>query len=153
MSDNYKNSSRGIKLYNFINQLESLQLGASFPTFTYNDKNSKPYKLSELKGKKGTLIIFWASWCGPCRKEIPFLKDFYNKKNSELEFISISIDDNKNDWAKVLNLERMPWKQLVVSNEQEKEAMPILGNTRTWTAQSNEAQLAEPQSEDDDLPF
>lgn len=37
--------------------------------------------------------------------------------------------------------------------EQEKEAMPILGNTRTWTPQSNEPQLAEPQSEDDDLPF
>lgn len=77
------------------------------------------------KNYKKHLIVFWASWCGPCRKEIPFLKDFYNKKNSELEFISISIDDNKNDWAKVLNLERMPWKQLVVSNEQEKEAMQL----------------------------
>ena len=38
-------------------------------------------------------------------------------------------------------------------SDEEKQSMPILGNSRTWSSQSNEAQLAQPQDEDDDLPF
>lgn len=56
--------------------------------------NSKKSDILDKKFDKH-LIIFWASWCGPCREEIPMLKKIYSSKNPNTEFISISIDDDK----------------------------------------------------------
>jgi thiol-disulfide isomerase/thioredoxin len=68
------------------------------------------------------LLVFWASWCGPCRKEIPDLKTIYAKyKAKGLAITSISIDANKNDWATALAQEQMPWKQFVVDESAEPE--------------------------------
>ncbi|MCS3868153.1 thiol-disulfide isomerase/thioredoxin [Chryseobacterium ginsenosidimutans] len=94
----------------------------------YNQKRIRNDKiplsqLEDIKGKKSEifdknydkhLIIFWASWCGPCRKEIPLLKTMNKKLNSTTEFISISIDDDKNAWKNAVNKEQMSWKQFIL---------------------------------------
>jgi len=94
----------------------------------YNQKRIRTDKvpLSELEDVKGKrseifdknydkhLIIFWASWCLPCRQEIPLLKTMNNKVNSNIEFISISIDDDKNAWKNAVNEEQMSWKQFIL---------------------------------------
>jgi peroxiredoxin len=83
------------------------------PDFTLNDVLGKQTKLSDYKGKY-VLLDFWASWCGPCRKEIPFLKAAYEKYNSRnFVILSVSIDTEAEKWRKALSDEKMPWNQLL----------------------------------------
>ncbi|GAA5094402.1 hypothetical protein GCM10023210_26010 [Chryseobacterium ginsengisoli] len=80
------------------------------------DTNGKKSKILDSKYEKH-LVVFWASWYGPCREEIPLLKKIYNDKNKSLEFISISIDSDKNAWKKTLNEEKMNWKQFIINEK------------------------------------
>ena len=89
------------------------------------DKNGLKKEILNKKYKKH-LIVFWASWCGPCRQEIPMLKKLYGLYENDIEFISISTDTDKALWQKALKEENMKWKQLIVSNDiSENEALQI----------------------------
>ncbi len=85
--------------------------GKQAPDFTVTDSQGKTLTLQELiKGKKYTLIDFWASWCGPCRREIPNLKALYKEFATKgLEIISISIDKDNAAWQKAFQEEQFPW--------------------------------------------
>lgn len=85
--------------------------GTVVPDFKVKDKTGKEVSLSELRqGKKYVLIDFWASWCNPCRKEIPNLKKLYAQYNDKgFEIVSISIDQKKADWEKALKEEGLIW--------------------------------------------
>ena len=85
--------------------------GMPAPDITFQNEKGKTLHLDKLKGKI-TLIDFWASWCGPCRKEIPHVKKYYEEyKNKGVQFISVSIDAKKDVWTKALKEEQMPWLQ------------------------------------------
>ncbi|MCL1676815.1 TlpA disulfide reductase family protein [Elizabethkingia meningoseptica] len=79
------------------------------------DSNKLKKEILNKKYKKH-LIIFWASWCGPCREEIPLLKKIYTTNGNNIEFISISIDNDHSAWTKALTQEQMDWTQLIVNN-------------------------------------
>jgi len=66
--------------------------------FVFNDLNDKPLRLSNFRGKV-VLVDIWATWCGPCRMEIPGFINLYKKyKNKGFEIIGISVDKGgKND--------------------------------------------------------
>ncbi|PVX51969.1 thiol-disulfide isomerase/thioredoxin [Balneicella halophila] len=86
----------------FLSSASELSEGKPSPKFTYPNINGKDVSLDDLKGKL-VYIDVWATWCGPCKREIPFLKqlekDYHNKA---VHFVSISIDEKKNDWEKMV---------------------------------------------------
>lgn len=89
-------------------------IGTSVANFKLNDKDGKPLSVKEIvAGKKYILIDFWASWCAPCRKEIPNLKTAYaNYAEKGFEVLSISIDKDEKAWQKALVQENMQWPNL-----------------------------------------
>ncbi|MBP9099597.1 MAG: TlpA family protein disulfide reductase, partial [Ferruginibacter sp.] len=88
------------------------QIGSIAPDFTLNDVNGKPISLSKLKGKY-VLVDFWASWCGPCRSESPYLVAAHNKfKNKNFTILGVSLDDNKNDWLEAIKEDKFDWLQV-----------------------------------------
>lgn len=93
--------------------------GKQAPDFTVIDNQGESITLQKLiQGKKYTLIDFWASWCGPCRREIPNLKTIYKEFAPKgLEIISISIDKDKAAWQKALEEEQLPWPNFLDSAE------------------------------------
>ena len=73
------------------------------PDFTLKALNDSSYTLSELEGKV-VLINFWATWCGPCRMEIPDLNELYKTyKDLDLEILAISTSDSKKRLKEFIN--------------------------------------------------
>ncbi|WP_316837026.1 TlpA disulfide reductase family protein [Pedobacter nutrimenti] len=89
-------------------------LGAQFADFTAADLKGESMTLAPVvKANKFTLVQFWASWCGPCRKEIPLLKQLYSKyKSKGFEIVSFSMDDNKYNWEKASEAEQLNWRNV-----------------------------------------
>lgn len=93
-------------------QTKKIENGNITPAFTYTGIDGKKYSPADFKGKY-LVIDFWASWCGPCRQEIPNLKALYSKYHGKgLEILGVSIDARPNDWKKALKEEDMPWAQV-----------------------------------------
>lgn len=95
-----------------VKMRESAALGANATDFTFMDLNGKEVSLSDFRGKF-VLLDFWASWCGPCRREMKNLLPIYQElKGDDLVFISISLDDKEEDWRKLVKEEQLPWVML-----------------------------------------
>ena len=78
----------------------------------YHDVNGEVFNLQDLKGKY-IYIDVWATWCGPCCAELPYLKSLEEKfKDKEIYFVSISIDANKAAWMKMVEKEQLGGIQL-----------------------------------------
>jgi len=109
--ENVRNSPKGHLIKNFINSNIAQQTNFSNITFaSFNGQLVKPVDDDKL-----TLIIFWASWCGPCREEIPLLKKLRIQFNEDsLKMISVSIDENREDWIKALKKENMSWSHATI---------------------------------------
>lgn len=81
--------------------------------------NGEQTSLKELSAnKKYILIDFWASWCKPCRKEIPNLKKLYELYAAKgFQIISISIDKKEKEWQKALDEEQLSWPNFLDNGE------------------------------------
>ena len=93
------------------NQLR-VSIGKQAPAFTLKSVSREDVSLEMYKGKF-VLVDFWASWCGPCRAEIPNLKEIYKDYQSKgLQILSVSTDANEKAWLKAVDKEQMLWKQV-----------------------------------------
>ena len=108
------------------------QAGQTARPFSIADQQGNKTSLAELlKGKKYLLLDFWASWCIPCRKEIPNVKKQYELyKEKGFEVVSISIDKDQNAWQKALDAEQLPWPNFLdkgdVANIYNVKAIPAM---------------------------
>ncbi len=104
----------GVKTLARVAEVGRTAVGAPYVDHSFEDKDGNPVKLSDHVGKgRYVLLEFWASWCGPCRSDIPHLKEIYDLYNPEgFEIISISMDDDKDAWLGAVEQERMKWLQV-----------------------------------------
>ncbi len=92
----------------------AVAVGAKIPDFEMNDINGKPSTIyKEIAGKKVVIIDFWASWCPPCRAEMPNLVKLYAEyKNKGLGIVGISLDSDIEAWKKETAIQGITWRQL-----------------------------------------
>lgn len=95
-----------------IAELSKLPVGSTAPEITLPAPDGKPASLSALRGKV-VLVDFWASWCGPCRKENPFIVSVYQKyKSKGFEIFGVSLDDNAEAWKEAIKKDGLSWQQV-----------------------------------------
>jgi peroxiredoxin len=92
-----------------VDELRKTAPGQVAPDIVLADPFGKIVALSSLRGKV-VLVDFWASWCKPCREESPNLVRLYNKyKTSGFDIFSVSLDDNRDQWQKAINDDKLLW--------------------------------------------
>ncbi len=103
------NASYELKL-----EASRIAIGTPILDFIAENLDGTEVSLDELQhGKSLVLLEFWASWCGPCRVEIPHMKKAYERfKDKGFEIVSFTIDDSREDWEEASEEEKLPWPNL-----------------------------------------
>jgi peroxiredoxin len=109
LKQKYPNSTLAKKFIEKTEKVRNISLGQIAPEINLVNPDGKEIALSSLKGKY-VLIDFWASWCKPCREENPNVVRLYNQyKDKSFEILGVSLDDNKENWVKAINDDKLTW--------------------------------------------
>lgn len=97
-----------------VEKMKATAVGQKFTDFEMKDTEGKAVKLSDYVGKgKVVLVDFWASWCPPCRREMPNLVEAYAKyKDKGFEIVGVSLDRDAASWKKGIEELKITWPQM-----------------------------------------
>ena len=97
-----------------VEKLKATAVGQKFTDFEMQTPDGKAVKLSDYVGKgKVVLVDFWASWCGPCRREMPSLVEAYKKyRNKGFEIVGVSLDRDAEAWKNGIEKLDITWPQM-----------------------------------------
>ena len=111
---NYQKDEAIVKIQKAIDQQKKTAVGTKFIDFEMKTPEGKAIKLSDIVGKgKVVLVDFWASWCGPCRQEMPNLVNAYKKyKGKNFEIVGVSLDQDGNSWKEAIKKLNITWPQM-----------------------------------------
>lgn len=114
-------------LNEYVTKLERLEVGQPFIDFTLQTKDGENVTLSEkIAQNKLTLVDFWASWCGPCRKENPVVKAAYEQFHGlGFDVVGVSVDQDEAAWLKAVEDDQLPWTQVRDSENKASESYMI----------------------------
>lgn len=92
-----------------------LEVGQKAPNFELQTLSGETIKLSDLKGKK-VFINFWATWCAPCKEEMPEMQKFYDNHSDELEILAVNVESNPNTARKFMKKRNYSYPILLDTN-------------------------------------
>lgn len=103
--------------------------GAPFTDIALNDMAGKTVRLSDYVGKGNYVLVdFWASWCGPCRAEMPNVRNVYNRFHPKgFEIVGISLDSQSDDWQHATEQMGITWPQMSDLKGWKSEAATLYG--------------------------
>lgn len=111
---NYQNDELIMKIKEVTEKQKATAAGQKFIDFEMLTPDGKPVKLSDYVGKgKVVLVDFWASWCGPCRREMPNIVEAYAKyKGKNFEIVGVSLDQDADKWKDAIKKLNITWPQM-----------------------------------------
>jgi thiol-disulfide isomerase/thioredoxin len=112
LSKKFPKDKNILMFHDVVTRMLSSTIGQVAPEINLPSPEGKEIALSSLKGKV-VLIDFWASWCGPCRKEMPNVVKVYSKfKNKGFEIYGVSLDQDKDRWIEAIAKDGITWPQV-----------------------------------------
>ncbi|MDE0226643.1 MAG: TlpA disulfide reductase family protein [Gammaproteobacteria bacterium] len=107
----------------------SIAIGTAIRDFGAVSLDGEPFRLTDvLDDNEYVLVEFWSSWCGPCRAEIPHMKEAYEKYRGQgFEIVSVSLDEEHEDWQEASVEEQIPWIDVGDQQGFESESAKLYG--------------------------